>query len=350
MDTKERHSNERELGDEAKLHYLADQATADEKQAVEAWLQADPAHERELSDVAAIYYAWRTRERIAARDVSKAYRRVRGRIGQGRRQLWLRHWAVAAACFVGGLLLSSLFFLNNGGEERTGMVTVRSNAGVRTQFSLPDGTLVDLNAGSTLSYPASWEEKKERRVALTGEAYFKVERDEAHPFVVSVKEERLQVKVLGTEFNVQAYEGDRTVGTTLVNGSVALEARTAPHTLKRMKLRPSEKAVWDVEAGTVSVRTVDTANETAWREGRLVFKEEPLPEVLRRLSHYYNVRFEVADPILNSYRFTGTFDNKQLFQVLDYLSLSSRITYRIAHREKDDSLQVHQTIVRLINQ
>lgn len=95
---------------------------------------------------------------------------------------------------------------------------------------------------------------------------------------------------------------------------------------------------------------VDVESEIAWKEGRLVFKETPLPEVLRCLANFYNVDFNVMDPVLDSYRFTGTFNNRQLSQILDYLRISSRIDYSIKRMEMDDSLsaQREQIVLRRI--
>lgn len=91
---------------------------------------------------------------------------------------------------------------------------------------------------------------------------------------------------------------------------------------------PSEKAVYDLTDKTLEVINVDVESEIAWKEGRLVFKETPLPEVLRCLANFYNVDFKVMDPVLDSYRLTGTFNNRQLSQILDYLRISSRMIIR----------------------
>ena len=220
---------------------------------------------------------------------------------------------------------------------------------MRTSLDLPDGSIAYLNSGSTLSYPSSYD-AEERRVTLVGEAYFSVKHDPAHPFIVSVSHDRLRVKVLGTEFNNRAYEKENVVQTTLVSGSVNIVVKEDKRKTNERNLYPSEKAVYDLTDKTLEVINVDVESEIAWKEGRLVFKETPLPEVLRCLANFYNVDFNVMDPVLDSYRFTGTFNNRQLSQILDYLRISSRIDYSIKRMEMDDSLsaQREQIVLRRI--
>ena len=247
--------------------------------------------------------------------------------------------SIVAACFVGLLVISTAisFLLRKSSVLVPQQITVCANRGVRTSLDLP------------LSYPSSYD-AEERRVTLVGEAYFSVKHDPAHPFIVSVSHDRLRVKVLGTEFNIRAYEKENVVQTTLVSGSVNIVVKEDKGKTNERNLYPSEKAVYDLTDKTLEVINVDVESEIAWKEGRLVFKETPLPEVLRCLANFYNVDFNVMDPVLDSYRFTGTFNNRQLSQILDYLRISSRIDYSIKRMEMDDSLsaQREQIVLRRI--
>ena len=98
---------------------------------------------------------------------------------------------------------------------------------------------------------------------------------------------------------------------------------------------------------TVEVKKADVESEIAWKDGYLIFKDIPLPQLLKRLSNFYNVEFKVIDPVINSYRFTGTFKNRQLSQVLDYLKISSQIDYSIKQMEADDSESMQREVVIL---
>ena len=259
--------------------------------------------------------------------------------------------SIVAACFVGLLVISTAisFLLRKSSVLAPQQITVCANRGVRTSLDLPDGSIAYLNSGSTLSYPSSYD-AEERKVTLVGEAYFSVKHDPAHPFIVSVSHDSLRVKVLGTEFNVRAYEKENVVQTTLVSGSVNIVMKEDKGKTNERNLYPSEKAVYDLTDKTLEVINVDVESEIAWKEGRLVFKETPLPEVLRCLANFYNVDFKVMDPVLDSYRLTGTFNNRQLSQILDYLRISSRIDYSIKRMEMDDSLsaQREQVVLRRI--
>lgn len=331
------------------LRYIRDEVSEEERVWIEAWLKADAGNERILQQVAAIYYALNTHQRIVSRDPVAAYEKVCHQIKSRSRRLWLKRVSAIAACFIGILLISSalsFWYIQNAGISKPQFVTVQANAGMRTHFNLPDGTIAYLNSGSTLTYPLPYD-KKERKVSLSGEAYFKVAHNEMQPFVVSVANDRMRVNVLGTEFNLQSYKDERVVETTLVSGSVKIEMLKNGNVVSGVKLKPSEKAVYDIPSGTVSIANVNTEYDTAWKDGRLMFKDMPLPEVLKKLAYFYNVKFDVKDPVINSYCFTGTFENKQLSQVLDYLKISSRIDYTIEHVKSDDSLKVLYTTVVL---
>lgn len=326
------------------LKYIRGNASEEEKAEVETWLSADPEHETVLLQIARIYYAERTQERIASRDSLRAYWKVGRKIKVNTWIFWLKRLTVAAACFIAGMLIP--FVYQHEKPQVSQMMTVQANAGMRTRFNLPDGTVAYLNSGSTLSYPLSYD-KNVRRVSLSGEAYFEVTHSPEQPFVVSIQEDRMRVKVYGTEFNVEAYEQDSQIQTTLVSGSVDIEVVKDGQVAKRVHLNPSDKAVYDVTKDKINIFPVNTEYETSWKDGRLVFKNMPLPQVLKKLSYFYNVRFEVQDEIINSYSFTGTFQDKQLSQVLDYLEITSQIDYEIMTTRSDDSHTVQQSVVVL---
>ena len=347
METENGHIKNQEPENMLLLKYIRGMASETECEQVRDWLAADTENEQTLLQIARLYYACQTRERILARDPLPAYRKVQKRIKRQVRILWLKRSVAAAACFLLGLVVSGIWLVK---EESTPvpsqLITVKANAGMRTQVCLPDGTQVCLNSGSTMTYPLPYDEK-ERRVQISGEAYLDVAHNPEQPFVVSVRDDQMRVKVWGTEFNVQAYEEEDCVQTTLVSGSVEIETLQKGIVTEKVRLQPSDKAVYDMTENKVTVSQVNTESETAWREGRLVFKDTPLPQVLNKLSHFYNVRFEVKDAVIDSYCFTGTFQDKQLSQILDYLRISSQINYEIKTLRTDDSHGLQQPLVIL---
>lgn len=319
--------------------YFRGMTTEEERNLVEDWMRISEENEKTVLQTARIFYTSQTSERILSRNSIEAYKKVQKRINKRKKNIRLYRISIIAACFVGLLGMSTAisFLLRKSSALTPQQITVCANRGVRTSLDLPDGSIAYLNSGSTLSYPASYD-KKERQVTLVGEAYFSVKHDPEHPFIVSVSHDRLKVKVLGTEFNVRAYEKEDVVQTTLVSGAVNIVMEEDEGKTSVRNLYPSEKAVYDLTDKTLEVMNVDVEGEIAWKDGRLAFKETPLPEVLGCLANFYNVDFKVMDPVINSYRFTGTFNNRQLPQVLDYLRISSRIDYSIKRMEIDDSL------------
>ena len=348
MKTENRHINFQEPEGMMLLRYIKDTASNEEKSYIEAWLEADENNKRILLQTARIYNANNAMERIASRNPLIAYEKLEQRLAKRTRSYWLKRFSVAAACIIAIIGLSSLIsYIRVGSSAGAPQhITLEANAGIRTHFNLPDGTVVYLNSGSSLSYPMPYD-SKERKVCLSGEAYFKVTHNEKQPFIVSAFGDRYNVRVLGTEFNMQAYESEGQISTTLVKGSVNVEVKNKIGKIYKWKLKPSEKAVCDINEGKISITKVNTIYETAWMEGKLMFKNMPLPQVLKRLSYFYNVKFEIQDPVINSYYFNGTFENKQLSQVLDYLKISSRIDYEIKQAMTDDSQGSQSTMVIL---
>lgn len=323
-----------EMPDESLLlRYITGEVTQEEKLLVKEWSRKDTGNEELLIQLARIYYAQKTQQRIKNRDTEAAFRIVNNKIKKKVRRIFLQRVAVAASFIIGVLGIGSFFFQYSGLQESflPSMITVESNDNSRTRLVLPDGTEVCLNSGSSITYPSHYTDS-ERNVTLTGEAYFKVTHNEEKPFVVSTLDKKYQIKVLGTEFNMQAYRDDNVIQTTLIAGSVQVDIQGKD---TKTVLSPSQKAIYSVQDNELQVVTANTDRETDWMYSRLVFKKTPMPEVLARLSRFYNVEFDVRNKIINTYTFTGTFEDKPLYQVLDYMRISSQIDYNITY-QKDE--------------
>lgn len=293
-------------------------------------------------------HAVRTRGRIAQRDPLAAYARVESRLTKNRALWWSRRVVAVAACVIAvvGLSVSIAKYAVDAPVLVPQYVTLEANTGMRGYFILPDSTQVYLNSGSTITYPVRFD-GNERNVLLVGEAYFKVTRNEQQPFVVSTSNDQLRVKVYGTEFNVQAFKNESAVYTTLVEGSVALQYKNNTGTFTEHRLKPSERAIYSLSKHKVAVEQVNAEVEKAWIDGKLIFKDTPMPEVLRRLALHYNVKFEVADNLIYQHCFTGVFQGRPLSQVLNYITISSNIAYSIIDNREDDTLNLHHSVVKL---
>lgn len=323
-----------EIPDESLLlRYITGEVTQEENLLVKEWSRKDIANEELLIQLARIYYAQRTQQRIKSRDTEAAFRIVNNKIKKKGRRLFLQRVGVAASLIIGILGIGSFIFQYSDLRESflPSMITVESNDNSRTRLVLPDGTEVCLNSGSSITYPSRYTDS-ERNVTLSGEAYFKVTHNKEKPFIVNALNKKYKVKVLGTEFNMQAYRDDNVIQTTLIVGSVQVDIQGNN---TKTVLLPSQKAIYSVQNNELEVVTANTDRETDWMYSRLVFKKTPMPEVLARLSRFYKVEFDVRNKIIDTYTFTGTFEDKPLYQVLDYMKISSQIDYNITY-QKDE--------------
>lgn len=209
------------------------------------------------------------------------------------------------------------------GKEMTGSKINRlivPNGG-EYKVELSDGTMVYLNAGSELVYPVNFAGKV-REVILKGEAYFQVIRNESSPFVVKTK--GMDVRVLGTEFNLNAYEGQKYTTTTLVKGAVEIEvAGNAP-----ILLKPDHQARFDKEAAQVECVQVNTLPYTAWKDGKFVFYHEPLASITARLEKWYDVTIVYQEEKLKELQIFGIVSRyEDIRQVLDLLKSTQMVDF-----------------------
>lgn len=173
-----------------------------------------------------------------------------------------------------------LQYAANGAGQNT-YNTLATPPGGQYRLRLPDGTEVWLNAASSIRFPISFS-KNERKVELTGEAYFEVAQDASAPFKVTVNKET-EILVLGTSFNVNAYTDERNITTTLLSGKVKVTAGAAG-----VQLSPGQQAV-STGAGLEVSRDVDVDKVVAWKNGLFNFQDASLAEVMRQLSRWYNI-------------------------------------------------------------
>lgn len=173
--------------------------------------------------------------------------------------------------------------------------------GAEFKIILEDSTEVWLNSESTLRYPESFEEG-ERRVSLTGEAYFSVRHEDNRPFYVDTREQT--IRVYGTEFNVRVYDDDPFVYTTLERGSISIMRRDIPG--GEVMLSPGLQARLDRDKLELDLRKVNTTAVTSWRNKRFAFEEQPLSAIMRDLSRWYNFEYEFASPEAENIVFKGS--------------------------------------------
>jgi ferric-dicitrate binding protein FerR (iron transport regulator) len=236
---------------------------------------------------------------------------------------------VAAVLLLPVLLFSIYYYLNpvNKGIT-TPWVEVHSPYGARTQFSLPDGSTGWLNSGSIIKYPVRFD--SERTVTLNGEAYFDVVKNPDSPFTVDANQ--VKVKVLGTSFNVVSYDYDSISEVIVASGKV--EVSSAGQILAS-KLLPSERLVLNRSKNRFFKSKVDIQNYTSWKTGKLIFLNDSLGEVVRKISRFYNVDFEVKENVNRKELFRAILQEESLEEVLRYMKLTMSIDYVIQERKQD---------------
>lgn len=192
---------------------------------------------------------------------------------------------------------------------------------------LSDGTRVWLNSTSELVYPVQFIGDR-RVVQLKGEAYFEVKHDSSRPFIVQVRD--VETKVLGTAFNVSAYEDEESVYTTLLTGKVQVSLRDRKSDIPSMVLKPGMQSCWKKGTGEFSVRKVDTKNVVAWRYGEFVFDEDDIEVVTRMLSRWYDVRFVHDGGQRGRHTFSGKMSkDEKLTSILKMLTLAGGPEFKV---------------------
>lgn len=309
--------------------YCSGEATGEESLLIEQWIKLSDENYRIAKQIHTLYLATDTMQVLSKVDTEKALGAVCRRMNNRKKQVgvtwltWLQR--VAAVLFVPLLITFCIQNLKPAQADVARMIEVKTNPGMTTSFDLPDGSKVYLNSESRLLYP-SFFGKDKRRVELQGAAFFEVKKDPEHGFVVSTPYET-QIEVLGTSFNVEAYEKDTFVSATLIEGKIRFEyMRNQQPTAVVMK--PGQKLTYDSSLSRVRLIETDGAREIAWKEGMVVFQATPLPEVLRVLEKRFNVVFVLSNDQLSKESFTGSFSHQRLERILEIFKISSNIKWR----------------------
>jgi transmembrane sensor len=269
--------------------------------------------------------------------------------GRPLRKRWIAITAAAAAC------IAIAFFLYPPGGNKPGSAltanTVSTRPGSKSKIQLPDGTQVWLNADSRLTYNAGFNGST-REVQLTGEAYFDVVKDKSHPFLIHTAS--VDIRVLGTVFNVRSYTNERNTETALFQGSVEVTPHNSPD--KKIILQPNEKLTVRnnqvsvtaspagvdknspdepmMTLGKVHFQKKDSSiTETLWTKNQLAFDGASLEEVGWQIERWYAVKVNIGDQRLRNIHITAVFEDESLPQVMEALRMTGNFTYTIHKKE-----------------
>ncbi|HJV19743.1 MAG TPA: FecR family protein [Sediminibacterium sp.] len=272
-------------------------------------------------------------------------------------RLWRsRNWIWAAAALVLAVATYSVIGLQS--TKRAASITavqefneVSTRMGSKTRIQLPDGTVVMLNSGSKLTYNKEYG-LQQREVTLTGEGFFDVVKMNEKPFLIHTS--NINIRVLGTAFNVKAYPEDKHTETSLIRGSIEVTIKNRPD--NKIILSPNEKLIVEnsmLRTASAAAKTIvptvsinklkydlvdKTLPETQWVENRLVFRDETFEELATRMERWYDVKIEVEGEQLKQTRMNGSFDKETIDQALEALRLM--IPFRI--EQKDQKIIIHR--------
>ena len=207
--------------------------------------------------------------------------------------------------------------------------------GQKFKVVLSDGTKIHLNSGTTLRFPIAFIKGHYRKVYLTGEGYFEVAKDKLHPFIV--QSDGIDVKVLGTKFNISAYKDTPFVNTVLVEGSVQLFKSN--NSKQKTLLFPGEKAAWMKSDNKIVINPVDVNDYTAWTNDQLIFKKVPFKTISKRLERAYNVSITNNNKELNDEIFYASFD-QNIDKIEIVLSCLSKI-YPFEYTVSDNTIIIN---------
>lgn len=241
----------------------------------------------------------------------------------------LKIWKYGVAASLAVIVTLSFFLLNKNPEvKNVAQIEITCPTGNKSKVLLPDGTLVYLNAGSSLSYPAQFSDDV-RKVVLKGEAYFDVSKDADHPFIVQT--DSIYVRVFGTSFNVKNYPEDNNIETTLREGSVAVYKASDAHYRQGINIVPNQQVVYNKQTGSLEKRNVDAELSSIWLEGKFYFEKEDLKSIVKKLERNYNVQIRIQSEKLNHLVFTGLIDKRlNIFQTLDIMKRYNHFDYNFS--------------------
>ncbi len=336
------------------VNYLSGELTINDSEILNCWLAKSEKNKLIFDQFSEIWQASSHHKLSKQIDTDKAWRDLQNQINIQNNNTKNIHWnefiRIAAvfiiAFFLGGL---GYYFIDKKKETITEPLYVEyvSPLGSRSFVQLADGSKVWLNAGSTLKYKNSYGENN-RELQLTGEAFFEVAKNKGIPFIVKTSE--IDVIALGTKFNVKAYSEEKTIETTLIEGSVKLESTTI-NLQENILLKPNDKAVFTKGKQSIDliayhkqnanqevtpakpkleiIESVEPEPIISWKDQRWIINNEKLGDLAIKLERRYDVNFIFDNDLLKDYSFRGTLEDETLKQIMEAVKFSSPIKYVI---------------------
>ena len=337
------------------INYLSGDMNDSQEADFQKWIKEDKENRKFFNEYKDIWQA----SLLYRKDMFRhedAYNKINTKIETSAAARRFLIYRVAAAIIIGFFIggLSGYFFLNR--IKLNNNITYHEIAvplGAKSMVSLPDGSEIWLNAGSKLKYSNLFNVSN-REVILEGEGYFDVSKNEKLIFTVNTAD--LSIKAVGTIFDVKAYPEENTIKTVLIEGKINIQKQMAGKNSRAVTLLPNQSATYfksdarifvsktaqndmktDKTTESLSVKKgkiylakeVDSEIYTSWKDEYWIFKSEPLSELAKKIERRYNVTISFESENLKKYRFSGSFKDETLEQVLNAIELSSPVKYSI---------------------
>jgi len=308
------------------IRLLSGEADPTEKKIISNWIDQSAENKQLFADLREIWLTTGAQNNADEYNLEAAILKFRQQVQQEKKRqskkINLQPYLKYAAIVILALALPFSYYLGTRNVAQSSLTTISCAFGDKSGIVLPDSSRVWLNSGSTLTFNSDFKNGG-RNVELEGEAFFSVAKDKNHPF--RVKTSDLEIKVLGTEFNVKAYSEENSISATLVEGSIEVIGQ-----YQKTFLKPDQKLVFDKESRKMALlELTDTSPDTEWKDGRLVFRNESLAELEPKLERWFDVDIIFADEQVKSRRFTGVLERESILEVVSYFDLSNLVTCNI---------------------
>ncbi|MCL4482980.1 MAG: DUF4974 domain-containing protein [Bacteroidetes bacterium] len=308
--------------------YLSGKESKEEMVQLKNWLNEDSSHQKLFNTLKEEKNIASSIEEFETYNKEVAWKRYLERMDTLSLRKILFRWKFAAVFFFLIGCAGILAYINK--ERNTPLASnenytaISTNNGQNSKIILPDSSVVWINSGTTLKYNTNFAVSN-RSIKLNGQAFFQIARNEKMPLTVTCND--LKVRVLGTKFDVSAYPEDKNISVVLESGSIEL-LHVKDQSFKQM-LKPGEKAEFNTESRELSVSKVDSYNYTSWKDGLLIFKNEPMSDAFKKLERWYNIDIEVKNNKVNQLVFNATIVNESIEEILDLMKYSCAINYKI---------------------
>ncbi len=303
--------------------YLADEASVEEVRILESWVQSSDENAKTLADARMLWAEsipshFEPVTDIPEIDIDAAWNKVQHKIQptSNTRVLQLRRWVSIAATLIVMFSIGYLVYdMTSTKPDQLAITTTESQT-----VALTDGSSIELNADSEIRYPEEFKGKK-RVVELKGEAFFEIARDTTRPFVVRTGE--IEIRVLGTSFNVDANAQEDSIEVQVETGLVEVGSGD-----DKVQLRPGETAVFYTKLGKLIKRDIKAITTQFWRNRRLNFKRAKLYEVVKALNEAYDTTILISDDQLLNRKINVKFENQEIGEILDIIANTINLKVR----------------------